>query len=144
MHTEASAVLVLLSLFEWRIQTTATYWNRHFFPLTQVQNVCASWPLAVVFAVCLNTIFYPRRIWYFIAASSLFSVWCVTVSLDTELTRHITAHHINLSNAFFFIESIISLLWCYSLEQDMGSRHHICTEESLSLLSMYAEIVQGD
>ena len=78
-----SAVLGLpVSLFEWRIQTTATCWYGELFPLTQAHNVRASWPLAVIFAVCSCAAFWHRRREAmqqsaFIAASSLTSVRCV-------------------------------------------------------------------
>lgn len=32
-----------VSIFEWQIKTTAICWYGELFPLTQVQNFCASW-----------------------------------------------------------------------------------------------------
>ena len=44
-----NGLLIRSSESSWWIQTTATSWYREKFPLTQVQNVQASWPSAVVF-----------------------------------------------------------------------------------------------
>lgn len=44
-----NGLLIHSSESSWWIQTTATSWYRERFPLTQVQNVQASWPSAVVF-----------------------------------------------------------------------------------------------
>ncbi len=73
------------SLFEWWIQTTATCWYGKLFPLMQAQIVCASWPLAVVFAVCSSAMFWPRQRRHqaamqsaLVTANSLMLAWCVT------------------------------------------------------------------
>ena len=74
-----SVVLGLpVSLFEWQIQTTATYWQGELFHLRQAQNVRANWPSAVVFAVCSSATCRPKQSWHeatqqaaFVAASSL-------------------------------------------------------------------------
>lgn len=53
-----STFLVLLSLFERRIQTTATCLYRHY---SSHAGVHASWPSTVVFAMCSSTTFWPRH-----------------------------------------------------------------------------------
>ncbi len=74
-----------ISLSEWWIQTSATCWYGPLFPLMQEYIVCASWPLAVVFAVCSSVFLWPRHRWHqaamrsaFITANSLMLAWCVT------------------------------------------------------------------
>lgn len=60
--------------FDYRIQTTATCWYGRFFPLTQEQNVPASWTSAAVFCKVFKCNFWPRHMRHesvFVAATSL-------------------------------------------------------------------------
>lgn len=89
-------VYMHVSLFEWRLQTTAVCWCRVLFPLTQAQNIHACWLSAVVSAVCACTTFWPRyrrreamQQSASVAASILKSVWCAWAFKESFLLKRV-------------------------------------------------------
>lgn len=43
------------------MQITANCCQEELFPFMKALNVCASWPFALVFAVCSSASFWPRH-----------------------------------------------------------------------------------
>lgn len=92
----------------WKEVTEATCWYGELFLLTQAQNVHASWPLDVVFAVCSSASFCPRnrrreatQKSVFFAVSSLNSIWCV---------RGFREHTLITETLFCYLRTMSSLI----------------------------------